>query len=399
MLEQRCLGRLEGLAMSCCDLHSRSVVSILSLSLVGAALCGTMPATSAAEPLPLTERDGVGFVDARDLGIEGQGWPAADFAAPFDRLPAKAQEKVRPDVWNLSRQAAGVCVRFLADTPAIHARWALTSAQLAMKHMPATGVSGLDLYARDDSGHWRWVACAIPNAEGQEQASVVADGLSPGKREWLLYLPLYNGVSQVEIGVPLGATLEKAPAYVGDRAKPIVFYGTSITQGACASRPGMCHPAILHRRYGRPVVNLGFNGNGRMEPELVALLAEIDAAVYVIDCCPNLDGPAISTRTGPLVDLLRKARPDTPILLVADRRLTDGWIRPAKKAHNDANHAALRTAFDGLVAAGVPGLHYLSGDDLLAEDGEGTVDSSHPTDLGFVDHAAAFAKVLDPLIR
>jgi hypothetical protein len=233
--------------MSSHDLLSRPFICILSLSLVGAVLCGPHAATSVAEPLTITERDGVGFVDARALGIEGQGWPAADFAAPFDRLPAKAQEKVRPDVWNLSRHAAGVCVRFLADTSAIHARWALTSAQLAMKHMPATGVSGLDLYARDDSGQWRWVACAMPNAEGQEQAGVVADGLSPGKREWLLYLPLYNGVSQVEIGVPLGATLEKAPAYVGDRGKPIVFYGTSITQGACASRPARRPGSSLSR--------------------------------------------------------------------------------------------------------------------------------------------------------
>ena len=385
--------------MSSHDLLSRPVVCILSLSLIGATLCGAEPATSAAEPLPVTERDGVGFADARALGIEGQGWPAAHFAAPFDRLPAKAQDKVRPDVWNLSRHAAGVCVRFVADTPAIHARWTLTSAQLAMNHMPATGVSGLDLYARDDAGHWRWVACGIPKADGQEQAGILADGLSPGKREWLLYLPLYNGVSQVEIGVPAGATLEKAPAYVGDWGKPIVFYGTSITQGACASRPGMCHTAILHRRYGRPVVNLGFNGNGRMEPELGGLLAEIDAAVYVIDCCPNLDAAAISTRTAPLVEILRKARPDTPILLVEDRRYTDDWIRPVKNAHNDINHAALRTAFDGLVAAGVPGLHYLGGGNLLAEDGEGTVDSSHPTDLGFVDHARAFTRVLDPLIR
>ena len=385
--------------MSAHELLSRPGIVILTLALTATALCGLQATASAADPLPVTEREGVRFVDARALGIEGQGWPAAEVAAPFDRLPVKAQEKVRPDVWNVSRQAAGLCVRFVADTPAIHARWALTSAQLAMKHMPATGVSGLDLYARDDAGQWRWVACAFPNADGQEQAGVVADGLSPGKREWLLYLPLYNGVSKVEIGVPAGATLQKAPAYVGDREKPLVFYGTSITHGACASRPGMCHTAILHRRYGRPVVNLGFNGNGQMEPELGVLLAEIDAAAYIIDCCPNLDAAAITARTGPLVEILRKSRPTTPILLVEDRRYTDGWIRPLKKAHNDANHAALRAAFDALVAKGVTGLHYLGGDDLLAENGEGTVDSSHPTDLGFVDHSNAFARVLDPLVR
>jgi GDSL-like Lipase/Acylhydrolase family/N-terminus of Esterase_SGNH_hydro-type len=91
-----------------------------------------------------------------------------------------------------------------------------------------------------------------------EQGGVVVDGLAPGKREWLLYLPLYNGIASLEVGVPAGATLERAPAALRGRDKPIVFYGTSITHGACASRPGTCHTALLHRRYGRPVVNLGF---------------------------------------------------------------------------------------------------------------------------------------------
>ena len=374
-----------------------AILAILALAVVALGSLAAAAATTA--PLPVTERDGVGFVDASDLGIEGRGWPAADFAAPFDRLPAKAREKVRPDVWNLSRHSAGLSVRFVTDAPAIHARWTLTSDSLAMPHMPATGVSGLDLYARDDAGHWRWVACATPSKAGLEQGGVVVDGLAPGKREWLLYLPLYNGVASLEIGVPAGATLERAPAALRGRGKPIVFYGTSITHGACASRPGTCHTALLHRRYGRPVVNLGFSGNGRMEPEVGDLLAEIDAAAYVIDCCPNIDGPTTAARTRPLVELLRKSRPDTPIILVEDRRYTDSWLRPGKKARNDANHAALKSAFDDLVAAGVPGLHYLGGDDLLGADGEGTVDSSHPTDSGFVDHAKAFAKVLDPLFR
>ncbi len=375
------------------------VVYLLALILFPLSVGSMGVAAHAADPLPATERDGIRFVDARNVGIEGQGWPAADFATPFDRLPAKAEKTVRPDVWNLSHHSAGLSVRFVADTPAIHARWSLTSPQLAMKHMPATGVSGLDLYARDGQGNWRWVACAAPNAEGQEQAGVVVDGLQPGRREWLLYLPLYNGVSNLEIGVPVSATIERAAAPLPGREKPIVFYGTSITHGACASRPGMCHTAILQRRYGRPVVNLGFSGNGRMEPEMAELLAEIDAAAFCIDCCPNLDGAATAARTGPLVEILRKSHPQTPIILVEDRRYADGWLVPGKRAHNDANHAALRKAFDDLQAAGVPGLHYLGGDDLLGDDGEGTVDSSHPTDLGFVDHAKAFTKVLDPLVR
>ena len=372
-------------------LHRTMGVTLLAF----VAAAATAPQIRSAEPLPLVVRDGVRFADARELGLEGQGWQAADFAAPFDRFPKKAEGSVPGGVWNLSRHAAGLAVRFVADSPAIHLRWTLTSPSLAMKHMPATGVSGLDLYARDGKGKWRWAACASPNAEGVEQTATIG-GLAPGKREWLLFLPLYNGVASLEIGVPEGATLERAAEV---HAKPIVFYGTSITHGACASRPGMCHPAILRRRFDQPVVNLGFSGSGRMEPEVGALLAEIDAAAYVIDCCPNLSPEETAARTPPLVRQLRAARPHVPILLVEDRRYTDGWIRPGQAARNDGNHAALRAAFEALVAEGVPGLSYLGGDDLLGDDAEGAVDSSHPTDLGFQRQAALFESALRPLLR
>ena len=98
------------------------------------------------------------------------------------------------------------------------------------------------------------------------------DGASDS--EFMLYLPLYNGVKSVEIGVPRDASFAAAAPRPAERSKPIVFYGTSITQGGCASRPGMVHTAIVGRRFDRPVINLGFSGNGRMEPELAELIAD-----------------------------------------------------------------------------------------------------------------------------
>lgn len=338
--------------------------------------------------------DGVRWMDVKELGLEGQGW--SDTKAPYDRLPARAEGKVRDAVWNLSRHSAGLCVRFVTDSPKIHARWTVTSANLAMPHMAATGVSGVDLYARDDRGRWRWVAVGQPKAVANE--IVLAQGLRPGKREYLVYLPLYNGTSSAEIGVPQEFALGKAPAYPPERAKPIVYYGTSITHGACASRTGMVHTAILQRRYDRPAINLGFSGNGRMEPEVGEFLVELDPAVYVIDCCPNMGGDDTAARTKPLIAQLRKAHPETPIVLVEDRRYTDAWLNESKAKRNDGNHAALKQAYDELIAAGDKNLYYIPGDDLLGEDGDGAVDSSHPNDLGFLRQADAFDKVLGPVL-
>jgi hypothetical protein len=258
-----------------------------------------------------------------------------------------------------------------------------------MPHMPATGVSGIDLYARDKSGTWRWVMVTKPTA--REVRTSIIKGMAPGRREYAAYLPLYNGVDHLKVGVPKGTSFKGlAPR----KTKPIVFYGTSITHGACASRPGMVHTAILGRRLDRPVINIGFSGNGRMEPEVGEYLTRIDAAVFVIDCNPNLQPDQVRERTIPLVKQLRAARPDTPIMLVEDRRNTNSWILPARNEHHNGNHAALREAFNKLIKEGMKQIYYLPGDNLLGQDGEGSTDSSHPNDLGFMRQADAFEPVL-----
>ena len=370
----------------------RFSVAWCAVALWTVGLCSVNPAQ---EKLASQEQDRIRWFDIRQLGVEGQGW--TENKSPYDRLPAKAEGQVREAVWGLSRDSAGMCVRFVTDATTIHARWTLTKENLAMPHMAATGVSGLDLYAKDDKDRWRWVAVGKPNAQTNTQK--LTEGITAGKREYMIYLPLYNGVSSVEIGVPAANSIEKATTYSSDRAKPIIFYGTSITHGACASRPGMVHTAILGRKYGRPVINLGFSGNGRMEPEVTALIAELDAAVYVIDCCPNLGGAETAKLTKPLVQQLRAARPNTPIVLVEDRVYTDAWLIASKQSRNDGNHAALKKSFDELIAAGTKQLYYIPGTDLLGDDNDGAVDSSQPNDLGFARQADAFDKVLGPLMK
>ncbi|WP_232055943.1 SGNH/GDSL hydrolase family protein [Tuwongella immobilis] len=335
------------------------------------------------------------WFDAKLLPMEGRIW--SDVAAPYDRFPARAEKLVPPAVWGLSRQSAGLAYRFVTDAPTIHAKWTLTGTNLAMPHMPATGVSGLDLYVKTESGRWQWLGVGQPRAKSNQQALV--SGLPKGKREFLLYLPLYNGVESLSLGVPASASLEAAPTRAAESAKPLVFYGTSITQGGCASRPGMVHTAILGRKLNRPVINLGFSGNGRMDSGVVELLSEIDAAVFIIDCLPNMNAEQVSERTIPLVQMLRKKRPNTPILLVEDRSYTNSTVLSGPRERNRSSRQALQRAYAQLQADKVPGISYLEGETLLGDDGEGTVDSSHPTDLGFMRQADVMAKVLEPLLK
>ncbi|MCC6511269.1 MAG: SGNH/GDSL hydrolase family protein [Pirellulaceae bacterium] len=321
-------------------------------------------------------------------GLEGRILPDQKREKWFDRLPASAKGKVTDAVWNLSRDSAGMMVRFKSDSPSLHVHYKLRKSTLGLPHMPATGVSGVDLYARDEAGKWKWVQVTRPAV--QEVKAEIIKGLAPGFREYAAYLPLYNGVEFMSIGVEPGSRFEP----MTPRDRPIVFYGTSITHGACASRPGMLHTAILGRWLDMPVVNLGFSGNGRMDQAVGAYLTQIDAAAYVIDCLPNMQPADVRAKCVPLVNLLRSAKPETPIILVEDRRFTNDWITPAKQAFHTENHAALRAAYDALTKAGVKKLYYIEGDKLYGEDTEGATDASHANDLGFMRQATIFEPVL-----
>lgn len=353
-------------------------------------------AAARAQPLPSPKvENGIAWYDVSSWGVEGKGW--SDTKRYYDRLPGKAEGVVPAAVWNLSRDSAGMLTRFETDAPEIRVRYALAKANLAMPIMDAVGVSGVDLYGRDDRGRDRWLGISRPAAQKVE--ATLAQGIEPlekgGARLYTLYLPLYNGVETLEIGVPATANFRPVPPR---KEKPVLFYGTSIMHGASASRTGMSITALVGRRLNRPVINLGFSGNGRMDSSVGALLAELDPCAYCIDCLPNMAPEQVAERAEPLVRQLRAARPTTPILLVEDRTFTNaGFFKNVREQHA-ARRANLRKAYDNLRAAGVRGLAYLHGEDLLGSDGEGATDGSHPNDLGMTRYADAYVAALRPLL-
>jgi lysophospholipase L1-like esterase len=334
---------------------------------------------------------GLEWTSIAEWQLEGRAFNVRK--APFDRLPAAAEGVVPAPVWSLSRQSAGIAARFQSDATAVHVRYRLTSERLSMPHMPASGVSGVDLYARDSRGHLRWVRATLPAS--RDVTARLATGISAERREWVLYLPLYNGIESLEIGIPGTASLAPAPPPPG---RPIAVYGTSIAQGACASRPGMAWTAIVGRTLDREIINLGFSGNGRMEPEVGRFVAELDPAAFVIDCLPNMTPAQVAERVAPFARQLRAARPLTPILFVEDRTFGHAWIQKSVQEAHAARRLALRNAIAELRTATVTGIHHLPGADLLGDDDEGTTDGSHPNDLGMTRQAAAVVAALRPLL-
>lgn len=336
----------------------------------------------------MSEHSASQWFNLRDWGVEGQGW--TDTLCPYDRLPARAEKLVPPAVWDLSRSAIGICAFFETDAPAIHARWQLRSPQLGEANFQVAAFSGVDLYG-DNGGAWRWIA-AGHQVKDQHPEFCLVDGLSGEPRRYLLYLPLRNPVNQVEIGVPAGARFTPvAPR----RAKPVVFYGTSIVHGAYASHAGMVHPAILGRRLSRPSLNLGFSGNAKMEPALADLLAELDAAVYVVDALPNMDLALVRERAEPFIRRLCQARPQVPVVLVEDRPWASYWVKPALKAMHEEKWRAFRAVYERLRGEGFVQLSYVEGRTLFGSDGEASLDASHPSDLGFM----RMADILEPILR
>lgn len=332
--------------------------------------------------------------DLASLPLEGKGW--SNTAHRYDRLPASAEGVVRAPVWSLSHDSAGMLYRFTTDASLLRARWKLRKpTRLALPHMPATGVSGLDLYVRD-AGQWRWLANGRPLSGINEQTLV--RGLPKKSREYVLYLPLYNGVESVELGLPEGATLGSASSRVAGR-KSILFYGTSILQGGCASRPGMAYPSIVGRMLDWPTINLGFSGNGKTEPEMAKLLAELDPAAYVIDSLPNLSVAEAGERVEPFVKTLRAAHPSTPIVFVENVNYTNSSIVEPQRAKVSEINRIMRRVHDAMKKAGDQHVHYVASWQLYGGDGEDTVDGAHATDLGFLRMAQGVTPILREALR
>ena len=328
-----------------------------------------------------------GNTEVKDAGPVNDGY--------YTRLSARIEGKVRKAVWDLGQNSAGIALRFRTNAKAIGAKWTLLN-NFRMNHMTPTGICGFDLYAFDGK-QWRFAGTAQPN--GKESINVFRRNMDGQMRDYVMFFPLYDGVVKLAIGVDSTAVLEQPTVigsnpFGGSATKPLVIYGTSITQGGCASRPGMVYTSILSRMLKRECINLGFSGNGRMDKIMAEEMARIDAGAYLIDCLGNCTKKIVMDSTETFIRTLAAAHPDVPIFMISNYPYQYQWLDAGTRDDVNQEDAIWHELYEKMKAEGLK-LQYLEiGGTHSAEepmegaatgpDNEASVDGTHLTDLGFL---------------
>lgn len=323
------------------------------------------------------------------LGLEGFAWDGENETFLY-RLPDRMKQDVTNAVRELAYNTAGGVIRFCTDSTAVLLKGRYRPVSV-MPHMPFTGQGGFDvMLCAADGEH------LVSNLRGEVTDIIekkfdfeLSCFLSGEMHEYKIYLPLYAGLESLEIGLSAGAKIEKAPAH---KVKPVLFYGSSITQGGCASRPSNCHAALLASGVGAEQINLGFSGNAKGETNIAELIASLDLSCFVMDYdhnAPTLEH--LKNTHEPFFKTIRAVRPDLPVIMVS--RPCSGWIaKDLEEARRDVvmqTYLNARNQGDENVYF-VDGAHFY---DAVPREMP-SVDKSHPTDLGFYLMTKAILPVL-----
>ncbi|HZU26588.1 MAG TPA: SGNH/GDSL hydrolase family protein [Bryobacteraceae bacterium] len=328
-------------------------------------------------------------------GVEVDGLPwFGENGGELYRLPVKHKDSYRKPVWELAESPSGGRIRFRTNSTSLAIRLEYPEPP-GMKNMHAFGQTGIDLYA---DGVYRDTAIASRDSKpGMTQEHTYFTKQPRVYREITLYLPLYIPVRVLGIGIDSDAVVQAPGPFA--LTKPVVFYGTSITQGGCASRSGMSYQAILGRMLNIDFVNLGFSGNGTGEPELAAAVASIEASAYVLDFAQN--NPTVESLRAvyePFINAIRSRHADTPVLLITPIYAShESW---APDPRLDGMRELIRAVAARRIGAGDRNLQIVEGEDLIGpERGAGLVDGTHPNDLGFEWMAEGLAARLSTVLE
>lgn len=344
-----------------------------------------------------TREEGLVWLDPGEAPFRLGGFPWFSQERVYRRMPLHPAEKLPQAVDWLANHTAGGHIRFITDSREVHIRVKLMD-RANMYHMAPTGQCGFDCYI-GEPGEEMFAATATLRPEEPAYTARLTSFKERERRSYTLYFPLYQGVEEVFVGVEEDAEVLAPVPFAAER--PIVIYGTSITQGGCASRPGMAYTNILSRGMKREIVNLGFSGSGRGEPEVARVIASLpDPACLVLDYEANSSLEGLQETLAEFIRILRERHPAVPLAVITR-------IRPPK-ADWDAEFCETmlaRRAFqlelvENLRRQGDRFIFGVDGYKLLGDQyGESTVDGTHPTDLGFSLIAAALLPELSRLVE
>jgi len=329
------------------------------------------------------------------MQLAGFAWFPKDRV--YNRLPRNFGKPFRPDVEYLAANTAGGQIRFQTDSPRVAVRVKLKEAH-NMDHMPATGQCGFDCYA-GAPGDQHFCGVARFDRAADHYESIVMSAPDRKLRAITLNFPLYQAVEEVLVGLAPDAQVLLPPPYVDDR--PVIVYGTSVTQGGCACRPGMLFTNILSRWSNRPYINLGFSGNGRGDPEVAEAIADVpNPGGCVLDYEANAGQEGLENTLDAFIAILRAAHPQTPILVVSRIPFAGELLDPEVVSAREKSRDFQRDTVARLQSAGDPHIFFHDGADLFGGKDweECTVDGVHATDLGFLRMAEGLWPVLNTIL-
>lgn len=309
----------------------------------------------------------------------------------FRRIPEEVARATSEGVTHLHVHTAGGRIRFSTDSLYIVLKANLGKASL-MTHMAATGIYGFDMYELID-GKEVWVKTFRPKPDTVDWFEDVMDYSEKKMRSFVINFPLYNGVCELYLGLEESAKIESAPDYA--IKKPIVYYGSSITQGGCASRPGTSYQAIISRMLGCDYVNLGFSGNAKGETVMAEYIAGLEMSVFVYDYDHNAPSPEhLQATHEPMFKIIREKNPSLPILMLSS-------IKQDKTGPFAQRREIIRKTYLNAKAAGDENVYFIDGSTLIPEEinNDGKVDGSHPTDLGFYFMAQGIGAALKDILK
>lgn len=331
--------------------------------------------------------------------IAGLAWFAEE--RKYRRLPALPDGAVPSAVEHLANHTAGGQIRFQSDAASLSVRVKLTG-KASMSHMPATGQCGMDCYVGppDCLNPLYYVSTTKYNIEQTEYECVLFTNWEKKMRNIVLNLPLYQGVKEIMIGLDEAAVVLPPPKYASD--KKVVIYGTSVTQGGCATRPGMVYSNILSRRIPLEFINLGFSGNGKGEPEVAEIVSQVpNPACLIVDYEGNCVSTELFRQTLPeFIRIYRKAHPLTPIVVASRIRYAREELTPHLYEMRMERKLFEQELVNELREQGDQNIYFFDGTNSLGGEDffECTVDGTHPTDLGFIRMADAYEPVLKTLL-